>query len=424
MSSAAAKPTVAPTTTHRIYALDFLRGVAILGILLANIPAFSQPFMSEMFLGAQPPANSQSGLVEALTLAFVNGKFRTLLMILFGVGMYLQYAKRAHDKSLWPGGYLKRTLWLSAIGLVHMVFLWFGDILFIYSIGAFITAFAVHLAWDRARKLIGWMLVLHLVFGLGLAGLLALLPTLLDSASSGSDASLSGAMAAFSPQAETAVFAQGSYGEQIVYRLTNVASGAIFQAAIFIPTMMAFMLIGAALARTGVLDRPSSQPELTRRLLIVGIAIGLPLNLLGILFFRTGVGVGLQYFWETLVSPLLAVGYMIAGAVLVEKGYLRPLTGLIATIGRMALSTYLLQSLIATFVFYSWGLGLYGTMDAAEQLRVVAGIWVANAIFAVVWMRFFQMGPVEWLWRVLTEGQKLPIRKGRESTYGRARESA
>jgi uncharacterized protein len=99
------------------------------------------------------------------------------------------------------------------------------------------------------------------------------------------------------------------------------------------------------------------------------------------------------------------------GAMAVEKGVLISVFGAVANVGRMALTTYLGQSLLATVIFYSWGFGLFGRLDLVQQLGVVAGIWVANLVFAHLWLQRFAIGPVEWLLRSLTEGRRLPSRK-------------
>ena len=126
---------ISPTLKNRIESLDVLRGAAILGILLANIFAFAWPQLGEM-MGAGIPIPGMNDWVEGLRVALVTGKFRGLFCLLFGAGMYLQFTK-LEARGGWPGTYIKRNLILMGIGLIHALLIWYGDILFMYSMIAF-----------------------------------------------------------------------------------------------------------------------------------------------------------------------------------------------------------------------------------------------------------------------------------------------
>lgn len=427
-------PIVAPTTQNRIAVLDTLRGVAILGILLANIAYFAGPALSQLASREGP----SGGWVSTATLAFVNGKFRTMLAILFGVGIWMQYEKRRHAYPLWPGGYLKRAFWLSVIGLLHGCFIWSGDILFMYSNVAVLIALIAAWPEKKLRTLLGLAVAASLVIAVGLAALIRLMgefevseppPSAVPAANPSvvaprgqSEAgnptefrsAFAQAMAALKdPEIETRIFAQGTYAEQTLARsIAFVAS--VTQMLFLLPELGGLFLLGLLLARHGVLIAPSRHPRARNWLLFIGWGIGFPLNLLGLTAGAHGPTLEQLMLWEGFIGPLLGIGYLIAIAICVEHGLFSGLWHALAKVGRVALSTYLMQSLLCTAFFYSWGLGYFGKLSAEQSLVVVLVVWAINIVAAHLWLRAFALGPVEWLWRCLTEGRRFPILRSRQ----------
>jgi len=387
---------VLPTLQNRSRALDVLRGVAVLGILLANIPSFADPSLGG-FLGAR----NEQGIdrwIHAWTLVLVNGKFRSMLAVLFGVGVWLQYQKRSQVEGNWPWGYLKRSAWLAVFGLCHGIFIWFGDILFFYAGMAILTSFMVQLPARTLKGVIIGFAVLALLCGGGIAG------SMVASGPASSDASPFGSLVR--PEDISRVFATGSYLDQLAIRAILYAAVMLMLAFLVVP-MLPLFLIGVLFARSGVLAQPSAHPRTRNAALGVGLGIGLPLNLLGLLNAR-GVQ-GLDILAEIVSGPILAIGYLMLIAVLLEKGRGARLAAVVSRVGQMSLTTYLSQSVLATFVFYSWGLGLFGKLSQIGQIGVVLAIWAVNLLFATWWLRRFPIGPMEWLLRSLTEGKRLPM---------------
>jgi uncharacterized protein len=396
---------VHPTLTHRIKTLDVLRGVAILGILLANIAAFSSPFASQIFspnMGIERP-----DWVQNLGAVFVTGKFRSMLAVLFGIGIWLQFQKREpqwlaeqpRDFKRWPGGYLKRCLWLAAFGLVHGYLIWYGDILFLYSGLAMLTATMV-----RLKSNVLWWIAGSLgVVALGISALTAVMAIFGASDSPGAMP-----IRFFNPQEELRVYQSGTWPEQLLFRsvyTTIMVLMAAFMGAVILP----LFILGVQLGRMGALKAPSSVPKVRNTMLLVGFGVGLPLNLIPLLspdHFGT-----LRQSTELFAGPILALGYLMLVAIVVEKKLFEPITAVFERVGRVALSVYLMQSIVCTFIFYSWGLGLFGRLDPIGQLGVVGMVWMLNIAFAYGWLAVFRMGPFEWLWRSLTESKVLPIRK-------------
>ncbi|HZH98940.1 MAG TPA: DUF418 domain-containing protein [Fimbriimonadaceae bacterium] len=392
---------VQPTVKTRIPSLDLARGVAILGILLANIAAFSLPEMAEQ-MGERQEVSLQDTWVIAFTNVFVSGKFRSMLAILFGAGLWLQFQKRSKLPDNWPGGYLKRTIFLGLIGLIHGYLIWFGDILASYAITALIVTFLVGLNPSVQKNLV--------IAGYAISAFFGLLAAVLMLAIGGGNSAVM--FDALSASQELSAYAHGSYLDQFTHRAwayTISLSGF----PLLLPHLISLFLLGILLARSGALAAPSRNPRVRRLCLSLGFCLGLPLNLLALLQIPMGENPAYQYGAEFLGGPLLAPGYLMLLAMWSESGFLPRLKRILANVGRVALSAYLLQSILATFLFYSWGLGWYGQLDHAGLLVVVLLIWGVAIIGANLWVKWFELGPVEWLWRSLTEGIRLPIRKER-----------
>lgn len=404
-------------TTKRFPTMDVLRGIAILGILLANISAFSSP--STAITARDVSLGPGTELFLALRDLFVSGKMRSMLAMLFGAGLYLQYAQAMakYEASFqswpyrregppgwatWPGPYWRRTLWLAVLGAIHGIFIWYGDILFVYSLTAFITCLFAHKLKD---KVILWIASSVLaVYGLGSLALTALM--------------------AFSPQSntpakfgvplldrfmsaagETAIYQSASYLDQFLHRLVLFTLNQ-FLLVFILPASISLFLIGAMLARRGVFADPQAHMGDIKKLLAVGLGLGIPLNALPLVFMLAGSKIELVIFTETFSAPILALGVL--AIILLAAQKLGPLTGVFQSVGKVALSCYLMQSLLATTIFYGWGFGQYGRLEWPGLLAVVAGIWVVNVVFAVAWTKKFSIGPVEWAWRSLAAGRAQP----------------
>lgn len=392
---------VPPSTRDRIESLDALRGLAVLAILLSNIVAFASPEMTALMTGQSLIRDAADGWIASLHTALVSGKPRAMLCLLFGVGLYLQFAKRRGDPLAWPGGYLKRSLWLAALGLAHYIAIWDGDILFLYGISAFVACFLVRMA-DRTLLTIALAGTAIMTVVCGFVG--GLWPMIAEKFAQQDAVDIGD---------EVAVFASGAYGDQVLYRLQQLGellSSAPFVLLEFVP----LFLVGVILSRTGALARPSAHPRIRNACLAWGFGLGLPVNLIALIGMADGPPAGIRLFLEGPASSVLAVGYLMLAACAFEGARSGLLKRLLSPVGRFALTVYLSQSVLCTVFFYSWGLGYYDQLGRPQLLLVVLGVWAVNLMFAHLWARRFSLGPVEWLWRSLTESRRLPILKGRE----------
>ena len=397
-----------PVTTHktRVVALDVLRGVAILGILIPNIVGFSSPGGMSM----EAPGSETFGpdaWVEVLRAVFFSGKFRGMLSILFGVGLAMQFKKLSDRSGEWPDRYLRRTVLLLVIGLVHLLFVWHGDILFVYSIAALLAIAFVRIN-DRAV-----LTTAVLVLGASIMlGVLIGAYSMIDWANSSEN---TGLFASLSEEAELAAYSGGTIFDQLQHRFFS-ALMILSLLPIIVPHIFGGFLVGMLLGRKGVLAAPSRHPRVRNLSLLVGFGVGVPMTLLPLVGFLVGTSYNFSMPLEMGGGVVLGLGYVMLGAVLVERLREGQLVKTIANVGRLALSCYLLQSVLLTCVFYSWGGGLYGQFGPVDQLPFVLATWVVVLAFAALWSRFFLFGPVEWLWRSLNYKTRLSIKSSRSSS--------
>jgi uncharacterized protein len=174
------------------------------------------------------------------------------------------------------------------------------------------------------------------------------------------------------------------------------------------------MLLGMALHKWGILtaQRPA---RIYIRLAIIGCVVGFPLILDGVRrnfaaewAFEFSLFIGFQFnYWGSL---FVSMAYLSAVMLVVQSGILARARRTLAAVGRTALTNYLGQSLVATFIFYGHGLGLFGSVSRVQQVLIVVGIWAVQCVASVLWLRHFRYGPAEWLWRSLTYMQFQRIR--------------
>ncbi|MFQ1679492.1 DUF418 domain-containing protein YeiB [Pantoea dispersa] len=372
---------------QRYLALDFIRGCAILGILLLNIVGFGLP--SAAYLN--PAWQGEASVSDAWTWAIMDGlaqlKFLTLFALLFGAGLALQVPRG----SRWISS---RLTLLVFIGFIHAVFLWEGDILLDYGLIGLIV-------WRMLRDVPSERALLHTGVLLYLVGCAVLLVFGVISSPQPTRSWLPGAA---DLEYESYWKLVGGW-EAVQNRLEHLSSGLMALASQYGWQLAGLMLIGAALMRSGWLSGQFSLQHYRRAaalLLTIGWLIAIPGVLVQWLLqweFRWS-GFFLQVPRD-LASPFISLGY--AALCL---GYWPAIAATrfsyaIQCVGRMALSNYLLQTLICTTLFYRFDLFL--KFDRLQLLAFVPAIWLVNILFSVLWLRVFPQGPMEWLWRRLTQ---------------------
>ncbi|CAM6926187.1 TPA: DUF418 family protein [Klebsiella pneumoniae] len=371
---------------ERNVTLDFVRGVAILGILLLNISAFGLPKAAYL----NPAWSGSASLSDAWTWALLDllaqVKFLTLFALLFGAGLQL----------LLPRGkrwIQSRLTLLALLGFIHGLFFWDGDILLAYALVGLVSWRMVREA-HHVKSLFNTGVVLYLT-GIAVLVLLGMI--------SGTVANRSWAPDAANLQYEQYWKLHGGM-EAVSNRADMLSDNLLALGAQYGWQLAGMMLMGAALMRSGWLKGQFSLRHYRRTgalLVAAGMAVNLPA-----IFAQWYLA--WDYHWcafllqapRELSAPLQAIGYAaLAWGYWPQLCRFR-LVGAIACVGRMALTNYLLQTLICTTLFYH--LGLFMRFDRLQLLAFVPPIWAVNLLVSSLWLCRFRQGPVEWLWRQLT----------------------
>lgn len=424
--------TLAAEGTHtRVAALDVARGLALLGIFFVNAALFGEPFAA--VLDPSRPADESwlSQGVYGFTLLFCTGKFYPLFSLLFGAGLAILWESARLSDRNFVAIYLRRLTLLAAFGGLHVIFLWAGDILLLYAL---IGMVMLVLAYASARVLL-WIATAAYSFGLLiLLGLFALSwwagplpePTIKEMPVADSlvmqyfevlkDWNQTEQYDSRLIQLETQAMVEGPWAAQVVIRLFNYLFSLVFSILVMTWVILPCFCVGAALVKIRFFQE--TWPVLRRRLLGLGLIVGLPLNIASLILAQytsvTPAIAMLQTLALQIGGPLMTMMYLVLIMNWVDSGHFVWLRERIAALGRMALTGYLLESLLMSAVMLHWGLGRFGSTTWAERALWVMGIYLLILVFANLWTSRFQYGPLEWLWRIGTYAKWVRLRK-RES---------
>lgn len=391
----------------RIETMDVLRGWALLGILLMNIEAFVGPMMAAI-TGLDPALTGVDRIADAAIYILVQGKFYLLFSLLFGMGFAVMMARAEATGRPFVALYLRRTFALLAIGLVHLIVIWSGDILTVYALIA--LAMLVLFRHVPTAYLPWCALGFHAMAWLFSAGplLLGAMARLAPGAADGMDKIMQAEAASMQAQiaAERVVLGSGTFLEALAHRAAEA------------PTMLFFLLfaggqilgmflLGMWFVRSGAIAEPARFPRLYAWLRWCALPVGLAMTLVSFRLMPTA-----EYTVVTFANGFATLLVMV-GALLMCLGYLAwiqkglatslaPVLRAVAPAGRMALTNYLMQSVICTLLFYNYGLGYFDQLPRAWQVPFVLVLFALQVMASRWWMARFRFGPMEWLWRAAT----------------------
>lgn len=391
----------------RIYNLDVLRGWAILGILVVNAISFAWPFQLTMAETPPPGVLSQADHIGLwVTDVFFADKMRTLFTMLFGVSVFLVGGERFDDHR---GKLLRRRLlWLGLFGVIHGAVFWYGDILLHYAYCGLLVMLmrswsARRLLWVGGSITLFWGLVATLGYW-GMANMPAEFATKMQSGMPAADPA--------AIQAAIELYRSG-WPAGLLANLQTWATFQLMASPFLIVITVPLMLLGLGLFKSGYLSGRSP----------------LWVYLLVILTGGANLAAFAWYGWQEAaappgtdptdglaaaaggMAPLITLFYA-SVLILINRFGLKALTAIFAPVGRMAFTNYLTQTLIMVTVYYApWGPMWFGTHGPVEMWMVVIAVWIAQLIWSPLWLSVFSMGPLEWLWRCLTYGRMVPIRK-------------
>lgn len=403
------------SSKERIEIIDVLRGLAIGGILIGNMQWFSGYGMMPASLAPGAPLYDQ--ITHFLVHFFIEGKFYSIFSFLFGFGFALQIARTEERGDLKASLFKRRLFWLLVIGLLHAYLLWAGDILSIYAVMGFLLILFRRKTNESLLKWAFWLLAIPIFSYILLYSLfIAFVPP----------EALAGFEAAQIDEWKKTVaeVQQGSYLEIITgYNIQYVIgryAGLIFQ--MRLPKILAMFLLGFYAYRRGFFQDLSANQPFIRRVLVYGLILGLVGNLaLSALAGNeaalppTSAGIGGVVGYAFGV-PALALFFIALTATLWQKAAWRRLLAFLAPVGRMALTNYLLQTVLCVLIFYGFGFGLFGRFGALISTLIAFGIFLFQILISWLWLKRFQYGPMEWIWRQLTYRQRLSLRQKPQRT--------
>ena len=404
------------SSRERIEILDVLRGLAVCGILIGNVQWFSGYGFMPPALEAQTPVYDQ--VTHFLVHFFVEGKFYSIFSFLFGFGFALQIARAEERGDSHASLFKRRLFWLLIIGLLHAYLLWYGDILSVYALMGFIL---VLFRRKSNESLLKWTFVLTAVpiatYILLYIAFALLAPA---GAASGFEAAQ---LDMWSSNLENV--RHGSYWQILTgYNRQTIVGrylGLIFQ--MRLPKILAMFLLGMYTYRRGIFQNLSEHQGLIRRVLIYGAVFGLIGNismawlagneapfppslagLLGVIGYAFGV-------------PAMALWIIAFIATVWQRNDAsRQVLKILAPVGRMALTNYLLQTIICVTIFYGYGFGLFGRFGALRSTLIALAIFLFQIAFSTIWLKYFAYGPMEWIWRQLTYRRRLGLRPAAQAS--------
>jgi uncharacterized protein len=368
--------------TQRIVAIDVVRGVALFGVLAVNLITEFRVSIFQQFLPPTAQPGAYDAAVERAVEFALESKAFALFSLLFGLGLAIQFERLQETGR--PSYFLSRRLIaLLAFGLLHLLFIWNGDILTEYAIAGLVVLPFLRLSAERLIK--GAALCLVIFFGLAFVSQPFSLP--------------SAPVLAQHVTAATNVYANGSYAQ--IWRFSFDELRLMFPLHVNVfPRTVGLMFLGAGIWKSGLLDGSAKNERVIAVFAVIATAVGFGLAALDA-----------PAIVPRMVAPIvLALGYgaLIYAVARVARVAVRPL----AAVGRMAFTNYILQSVVFAFVFFGFGAGQFGKMGAASALVLGLATYVAQVVLSTVWLRYYRFGPLEWSWRALMYGQR-PLIKPR-----------
>ncbi|OEH92869.1 hypothetical protein BFG57_01895 [Bacillus solimangrovi] len=376
---------------ERIIALDIIRGFALFGILLVNMPSFSG---SDLFLYSGIDLN-----IRLIFDLFIQTKFYTIFSFLFGLGFYI-FMKRAESRGENVNRlFTKRLLALLLFGVLHIVFFWDGDILHTYAI----LGFFLLLFYRRTTKtVLIWTIVI-------LVGYLLFLVILNVQSGEINNVEI------HALYEKLQAYQSLPYGELLIWRFANEIPPLVGNIPYSI-NIFGMFLLGLYAGKLDIFRNVDTFKKLLKRTQLISFLLSVPTLILMTYIFTHWLEISTmlksQYFVLMNASGMtLSVFYITSITLLLEKHTWRQLLHPLRYVGQMALTNYLLQTIICFIIFY-W-FGLFGKVTLWQSLIITIIIYPVQVMTSYMWLRRFQFGPFEWLWRIMTYGKVQQLKKKR-----------
>ncbi len=399
--------------------MDVLRGIAILGIFIANLNGFSWYFPDPEKTGPWL-LPEQDHTMAFLHHMFIEGKFYSIFSLLFGWGIALQI-KRAAAKGIDAVPLVKRRLgWMLLLGAVHLM-IWSGDIVFFYALLGFILL-AMRKLSNKAMIITGSILILSpmVIYAAKSHWLFLNAPAfLMNETGERVIRSTSG-----EPLTSEMDFANYLKHASWAEALQANAAGFFFRYGYLffvsrIPKVLGIFLIGYAIGRSGFYSRINEHKKILYIIIAAGVVIGLPANYM----LAHYMSYSMEDYWQLTIKGLyqtiayafgvapLALAYVASLMLLFQNKKVSKLLSVMAPVGKMAFSNYLLQSIIGSIVFLGAGFNYLGEVGPVYYTLFGILVFIGQIILSHWWLKHFNYGPVEYLWRSATYKKWQTMRK-------------
>lgn len=393
------------SSNERIISLDIIRGFALFGILLVNMPLFQTPKLVEELYMISPELSGIDQFARIILDVFVETKFFAIFSILFGIGFYI-FMQRAEEKSaFYYRLYSRRLIALGVFGFLHLFFFWYGDILLRYALAGFFLIFF----YKRKEKTIFiWILsFVCLLFGLLLFSFFSSTEAMEQQISILQMEGASKVVEAID------IYNNGSYTEWLSYRFTDEVIPVLINMPLSIITPLFYFLIGLYIAKKGILTDFHTHKQFVKRVWLISLLVSIPLSVGIILFHLNVIDVGMlndQIVEVLLLASGLSLSFFYIATILLllEKEKWKRILHPFHYVGKMALTNYIMQTFIGVGIFT--GLGLFGELHVWLGIVISFLVFPLQILFSYLWLQYFRFGPLEWIWRSITYGQLQSIR--------------
>lgn len=379
----------------RIAQIDILRGFALFGVLLINVFGYNSSFFD--FGGFYKTFDDTvNSTVFSLVIGFGADKFIFIFSFLFGIGFSIMYSKYQADEQHFFHLYLRRLFALMLFGIIHIVFFWAGDILFSYSIMGMILLFS--------RKLRSGLLLFISVFAyfypiihIVLQSIFLSLP---DALSSVTDITMPTVID---------IYSGGTYSEIFILRLNEYLAFRNINLIYYAPKVISLFFLGYLFYKHKYLERINSSLCKYSVVFVILFTIGIILNLFTDSIVNSLADPGTNSFYLAIymlvfeiTNVFLGFSYILMILILSQLTFFKVILSPLKYVGRMALTNYLMQSVIFTTIMYSYGFGKFGSLQPWQLVIFAVVVFVIQIIISKIWLQNFRFGPLEWIWRKMT----------------------
>jgi uncharacterized protein len=412
------------TSTERIQVIDILRGFALFGVLIMNLYIFNYPNNGNLF--QEESLTIADSITSWIVRTLITGKFYILFSFLFGLGFSIQIS-RLQDKDInVTKTYLRRLFILLGIGFIHSILIWNGDILRFYAIIGFVLFLFRNSSFKRIKI---WIVILFSLFYVGFA-----VGAIADTMAKKKKEKVENTQTKKSKDSKIDENSdENKEEEKLDEKTKNEKSYEAYKTGNYLTTIkenfnvlidwkqvalvifgllfiLPIFLLGSLFGKKEIFTNGNNNSFLLK-LLFWGLAIGVIMSIVFIYFdFTTSKGDktiqrALMHVGEQFAALPLTLAYVSAIALLYNKNIGTWLLKPLAPVGQMALTNYLLQSIVFTWFFYGQGFGFIGNKGTLLILLIGISFFSIQIVFSKWWMKKFRFGPAEWLWRVLTYGE-------------------